>query len=723
MQATRLIHLSGATVSLVLEPNTDGAPVWRYFGAPAGSDGSLSVSGLADAWPAAGAQPLPPTMLENDPPLTLLPTHGLGWFNQPALAGSRAADGGDLDWAHDFRPDDVQWDEHTLRVELSDDVAGLGMTVVYSVEPESGVVSAWAELDNRADTPFRLDWLAAACVPLAPGMDRVLGFSGKWTLEFQENRETLGVATWRRDNRRGRTSHDSFPGVIAGSTLGDDDGTALGAHLGWSGNHTILIEPLADGRRQLQIGEWLAPGEVVLARGERYRTPTAYLAFSARGLNALSASFHQFVRQHVLAWPGGRMAPRPVHLNTWEAVYCKHDPDDLMSLATSAAEVGVERFVLDDGWFHRRDSDRAALGDWWPDARKYPHGLAPLIEHVRTLGMQFGLWVEPEMVSPDSDLYRAHPDWAMHLEGRPLVTGRHQLVLDLANRDVEDYLFDALDTLLRGHSIDYLKWDMNRDLATAGHRGRAAYRRQTDACYRLLARLRAAHPALEIESCASGGGRADYGMLAHMHRVWTSDSNDALTRIGIQRGFLRFFPPEVMGAHIGPAVSHTTGRRHDMAFRAAVAVPGHLGLEMDVRMLDPDERAELVRWIGLFKTWRDVAHSGTLRQGEAGASLAWLQIAAPDRSAALIAIYRRREDTDRYIAPMPVKGLDPMRRYRVQILHMPTAPHYAKPSGLLATLAERGLVLSGATLGDLGVPVPPLPPESAVVIGCTEALD
>ncbi|SMG53732.1 alpha-galactosidase [Paraburkholderia susongensis] len=719
MQATRLIHLSSNAISLVLEPNTAGAPVWRYLGARAED----AASSLADAWPAAGARPLPPTVLENDPPLTLMPTHGLGWFNQPALAGSRTAEGGDLDWAHDFRTDHVEWDTHTLRVALSDSVAGLGLTISYTLEPDSGVLSTWAELENRGDTPFRLDWLAAACVPLAPGMDSVLGFSGKWTLEFQEHRETLGVATWRRDNRRGRTSHDSFPGVIAGSTLGDDDGVALGAHLGWSGNHTILIEPLADGRRQLQIGEWLAPGEVVLAKGERYRTPSAYLAFSARGLNGLSQHFHQFVRQHVLTWPDGRMAPRPVHLNTWEAVYCRHDLDDLKSLASSAAGVGVERFVLDDGWFHRRDSDRAALGDWWPDARKYPRGLAPLIDHVRKLGMQFGLWVEPEMVSPDSDLYRAHPDWTMHLEGRPLVTGRNQLMLDLANRDVEDYLFDALGTLLGEQPIGYLKWDMNRDLATAGHHGRAAYRRQTEACYRLLERLRTAYPSVEIESCASGGGRADYGVLAHMHRVWTSDCNDALTRIGIQRGFLRFFPPEVMGAHIGPAVSHTTGRNHDMAFRAAVALPGHLGLEMDVRLLDTEERAALLRWVDLYKTWRDVTHGGTLRQGEIGASLAWLQIAAADRSAAFVAIYRRQEDSHRYIAPMQVKGLEPTRRYRVQILHMPTAPHYAKPSGLLATFAAQGLVLSGATLADLGVPVPPLPPESAVVIGCTEVMD
>ncbi|MFM0154354.1 alpha-galactosidase [Paraburkholderia sediminicola] len=715
MHATRFIHLTGHAVSLVLESSADGPPVWRHFGA--------KTSNLDDVWPAAAARPLPPAVLDNDPPLTLLPTHGFGWFNQSALVGSRPDNGGDLDWAHDFRQDDMHWDEHALRVTLSDPIAGLGLTLSYALDPDSDVVSTWAEIENRGDTPFRLDWLAAGCVPLTPEMDHVLGFSGRWTLEFQEHREKLGIAAWRRDNRRGRTSHDSFPGVIAGRTLADDDGAVLAAHLGWSGNHTIVIEPLTDGRRQLQIGEWLAPGEVVLQKGERYRTPTAYLSFSTQGLNGLSANFHRFVRQRVLTWPGGRMTPRPVHLNTWEAVYCHHELDDLKSLATAAADVGVERFVLDDGWFHRRDNDRAALGDWWPDARKYPQGLGPLVEHVRHLGMQFGLWVEPEMVNPDSDLYRAHPDWAMRLDGRPLVTGRHQLVLDLANQQVEDYLFEALNTLLHAHPIAYLKWDMNRDLASAGHRGRAAYRRQVQACYRLLSRLRSSCPTVEIESCASGGGRADYGTLAHMHRVWTSDCNDALTRIGMQRGFMRFFPPEVMGAHIGPAISHTTGRRHEMAFRAAVALFGHLGVEMDVRLLDANERAELVRWITLFKAWRDVAHSGTIYQGTVEPSLAWLQVVAPDLGASLIAVYRLVEDANRYAAPVPVKGLDPARRYRVEILHMPVAPHFTKPSGLLASLADGGVVLSGATLRDFGLPLPPMPPESAFVIRCNAVDD
>lgn len=713
-----LLQLAGTAVSIALEPASSGPPLWRHFGA------RLTEAG---AWPLAGARPLPPNALDGDLAFSVLPTHGLGWFQQPALLGARPGDasGEGSDWAQQFEVEKVRRHGQTLTITLGDDTAALGLTLHYTIDPATDVLSTWAELENRDTTPFRVDWLAAACVPLPPEAEQVIGFWGRWTLEFQQSRERLGVATWRRDSRRGRNAHDTFPGVIVGTTLADDDGPTWGAHLAWSGNHTLLIEPLNDGRRQLQMGEWLAPGEVVLGPGERYRTPEALLSFSAGGLNGLSGNFHRHLRRNVLRWPGGRIAPRPVHLNTWEAVYFDHDLDGLKALASAGAEVGVERFVLDDGWFHGRHDDRSSLGDWWPDAGKYPRGLTPLAEHVRGLGLQFGLWVEPEMVNPDSELYRAHPDWALQMAGRPLVTGRNQLVLDLTRPEVIEYLFDKLDGLLREVPIAYFKWDMNRDLATAatgaGHRGRAAYRRHNLALYALLERLRAAHPQLEIESCSSGGARVDAGILRHTQRVWTSDCNDALTRIGIQSGFLRFMPPEIMGAHIGPAHSHTTGRTHSLAFRAAVALFGHLGVEADVRQLDAAERAELARWIGIYKDWRELVHHGVLRQGEHHGR-AWLQARAEDGSAALVALYRRLEEAPRYTPPLRVPGLVPARRYRLQALHLPRVPHSTASTGVIDALAAGTLEMSGAQLAELGLPLPPLPPESAIVVGIREVL-
>ena len=709
MEQTPLWVLSGRACSIALEAVPGAVPLWRHFGA--------RLSGAPMAWPLAGARPLPPCTLEGDPALSALPTHGQGWFEQPALLGSRL-DGGD--WAPQFALQRVERTDSSLHLALVDMVAQLAVSLHYRIDPDSDVLSCSAELHNTGDTPFRLDWLAAATVPLPPEAGQVIGYSGRWTLEFQQAREALGVATWRRDSRRGRNSHDTFPAVIVGTTLADDDGPVWGAHLAWSGNHTLLIEPLSDGRRQLQLGEWLAPGEVVLAPGERYATPEAHLTHSPAGLNGMSANFHRHVRRAVLRWPGGEMSPRPVHLNSWEAVYFNHDFEGLKALASAGAEVGVERFVLDDGWFHRRDHDRAALGDWWPDAVKYPHGLTPLIDHVQGLGMQFGLWVEPEMVNPDSELYRAHPDWALHSAGRPIVLGRHQLVLDLSREEVCDYLYGKLDVLLRDNAIAYFKWDMNRDLATAtlgaDHRGRAAYRRQNLALYGLLERVRQAHPALEIESCSSGGARPDMGILRHTHRVWTSDSNDALARLGIQSGFLRFLPPEVMGAHIGPARAHTTGRSHSLALRASVAMFGHLGLEFDVRELDAAGRSELARWIAVHKEWRGVCHSGTLSQGGQGGTQ-WLQATAVDRQSALFALYRRVEDTWRYTPPMQIRGLDPAAVYRLQAMHLPSVSHSQSGTDTIRALAAGALELTGAQLRDFGVPLPALPPESAILIG------
>jgi alpha-galactosidase len=708
-----LLHVAGAAASIALEPRRDsGVPLWRHFG-------SRLDSGDAATWPLADARALPPNTIDHDLAFPLLPTHGLGWFQQPALLGAREGGGGD--WAQHFAVERIDRPhDGALEIVLGDAVAALGVTLRIAVDAATDVFTFSTEIENRGSRAFRVDWLAAACVPLPAEAGEMISFWGRWSLEFQQARERLGTATWRRDSRRGRNGHDTWPTVIAGTTLADDEGPVWGAHVAWSGNVTMLIEPLDDGRRQLQVGEWFAPGELMLGPGARHRTPDALLTFSAAGLNGITANFHRHLRQHVLRWPGGVMAPRPVHLNTWEAVYFDHDLVGLEALADAAAEVGIERFVLDDGWFHRRDDDTTSLGDWWPDARKYPQGLAPLIDHVRARGMQFGLWVEPEMVSPDSELYRAHPDWALALAGRALVTGRHQLVLDLAQPAVVEYLFGKLDTLLRTHAITYLKWDMNRDLATAAGgavvHARAAYHAHTAALYALLERVRAAHPQVEIESCSSGGGRADAGILRHTQRVWASDCNDALTRVGIQAGLMRVLPPEVVGTHVGPATAHTTGRSHTLAFRCAVALFGHMGVEVDLRRLSDAERAELARWIAHHKKWRDVVHHGVMRQGSHH-GLAWMQSRAEDGSAALVALVRRHEEAPRHALPLRVPGLAPQRRFRAHALHVPHVAHSQRSTPVIDALMTGTLELGGAELATIGLPLPMLPPESAIVVG------
>jgi alpha-galactosidase len=333
--------------------------------------------------------------------------------------------------------------------------------------------------------------------------------------------------------------------------------------------------------------------------------------------------------------------------------------------------------------------------------------------------MQFGLWFEPEMVSPDSDLYRAHPDWALQIDGRPLLTSRHQLVLDIARPEVAAYLFNCMHALLVALPIAYIKWDHNRDLATAGDaQGRPAWRRQVGAAYALMQRLRQAHPALEIESCSGGGGRIDLGVLRHTQRVWTSDCIDALSRVQVQHGYLQFFPPEIMGAHIGTAPAHSTGRTQAMAFRGAVALPGHLGVELDVRHLDSDTRRQLKGWIALYKQWRSHLHSNRTWRGDAGDHFVWQLHGTPGGRDWLFLSYRCAPSSLRYQGSARLPMLSAHARYRARVVvpdGLPADALYNGTSPFFEALLE-GVVLDGSWLQHAGLPLPRSKAETAFIV-------
>jgi alpha-galactosidase len=664
------VTLHGSGCSLILEMSEGEAPLWRYWG-PRLPDGVTPGVSLRST------RPEPSFSLAFDQPLSLFPTFGVGWFGQSALLAHR----GGSDYAQCITGCAVEWaGGQTVRFLMRDEVAALDLTVSLSLDPLSDVLTLSTALTNRGAEALDVAWLAAGTVPLPQDARSVRSYSGRHNSEFQLQEDRLGRALWRRENRRGLTSHDCFPGavVMAGEAT-------YGAQLGWSGNHLQNIEWLDDGRYAWSMGEWLAPGEVRLAPGERIETPEMLATCSTEGLNGVAQNFHTAIRARI-AWPNSTMTPRPVHLNTWEGFYFDHDEDALKELASSAAEIGIERFVLDDGWFQGRDDDTSSLGDWWADARKYPSGLAPLAKHVTGLGMAFGLWVEPEMVNPDSELFRAHPDWAMQIAGRPLLAARNQLVLDLSRAEVSDYLFEKIAALLRALPITYLKWDHNRDLTTAG--ARPAYRCQVLACYALMARIRADFPQVEIEACAGGGGRIDGGIIRHTHRFWTSDCIDAVSRVEIQRGFLQFMPPELMGAHVGTAPAHSTGRSQSMDFRAAVALPGHFGVELDVRSLVGSERETLRGWIVAYKAKRDCLHHGKVWMGEAGDGIVWQ--AHGDADDMLLLIYRVAPMAQRHMPVLRLAMLDPARRYAV----------------------EGHADYDGAWLIQMGLPIPPMMAET-----------
>jgi alpha-galactosidase len=704
------IVLHSRRCSLVLEVHADEAPIWRYWG-------PRLPEGATPRVPLRETRPQPSFTLDFDQPLTLLPTFGVGWFGQSALLAHR--DG--LDFAQAITACEVEWltPARALRLRLSDAVAALRIDVTLQLDEASDVLTLQSTLHNLGTAPIDVQWLAAGTLPLPSHVDAVRSYAGQHVHEFLLQTDKLSRSLWRRENRRGHTSHDCFPAAVVttpGAT--DDAGLVFGAHLAWSGNHAQTIEWLHDGQYQWQLGEWLAPGEGRVAPGASLQTPEIVASCSRAGFNGLAANFHTELRSR-LNWHGGTMRARPVHINTWEAFYFDLQPDKVMALADAAAEVGVERFVLDDGWFQGRHHDRAALGDWWPDPGKFPQGLGPLAQHVTGLGMEFGLWVEPEMINPDSELFRAHPDWALQLAGRPLLTSRNQLVLDIARAEVSNYLFDKLDALLRELPIAYLKWDYNRNMTTAGAGGYAAYRSQVHALYALLARLRTAHPAVEIESCSGGGGRIDFEVLRHTHRVWTSDCIDALSRVDIQRGFLQFFPPEIMGAHVGTAPAHTTGRTQGMGFRAAVALPGHLGVELDVRHLDADARAELKAWIALYKQWRDRLHHGRVWLGEAGDGLVWQAHGDEGANELLLLIYRVAPSSQRQAPSLRLPMLDNAARYRVSSVAPAgeqDAQWFHSTSPFFTVLKNEGVEFDGAWLAHAGLPVPRATAEACFMV-------
>jgi alpha-galactosidase len=687
--------LHGAQWSVVLERQPDGPPLWRHLGVRL-DPGTLPA--LRDLRAAATFS------LDADQPFPVLPQTGLGWFG-PSTCALRQSDGSALPVV--FNAWDVAEAAGGLTITARDSVAGISAALTIAAAPGGGLELA-TSLTNYAAAPVLIDALASAILPLPASAHRIVAARGRHNGEMVATDESMPAHGWRREAARGIPGHGGpCAAAVLDEGAGWHHGLVLALHLAWSGDTRLEIVPDGEGGFVASAAAVLLPAEMWLQPGETHRTPPLLLAISDAGRNGAAAQLHGAVRAR-LDWPGGAMTSRPVHLNSWEACYFAHDEARIKALAEAAAGIGVERFVLDDGWFRGRNDDCAGLGDWEADATKYPAGLAPVADHVRALGMNFGLWVEPEMVNPNSDLYRAHPDWVLSLPGRPRPTARGQLVLDMARAEVRDHLFAALDTLLRGAAISYLKWDHNRDLAPAGGSAQVA------GSYDLLTRLRAAHPHLEIESCAGGGGRIDAGIARFTHRFWTSDNIDALARVAMQRGFLATMPSEVMGAHVGASPSHATGRVQSLDFRAAIAAQGHFGVELDPATLLPDEREKLAGWITFYKTWRSLIHGGQVLLGDGADGLLWQ--AQGNGNEWLLWVIRVDAATWPRSAPVRLPFAT-ASDWQVQLLR------HAGPRGVLtpragaafAAMREKPQVFTGSWLGGHGLPLPALSPQSALI--------
>ncbi|HEY5834456.1 alpha-galactosidase [Streptomyces sp.] len=713
----RIVSLRAAGTCFVVEL-TEPVPRVLHWGADLGE--------LSDADRAALSLTAEPALLNNslDVPrtFTIWPTEADGWSGTPAhhghLDGTTSAPR--LTTTGTSYRQDAEGGE--LSVSLTEGAAGLDVTVTYTLEP-SGVLGVRTEITRQAEAdpaPYDLAQVTTL-LPLPRRAGEILDFTGKWSRERSPQRGPLRYGTHSREVRRGKPGLDSPYLVAVGVPgFGFREGEVWGLHVGWSGDQRYLVERLPEGAGThasvLGGGDLLRAGEVRLAPGDSYRTPVCYFAWSGEGLDGLADRFHTLLRDR----PTHPRRPRPVILNSWEAVYFDHDLDRLLRLVDRAAEVGVERFVLDDGWFNGRRSDHAGLGDWTVDPEVWPGGLTPLVDHVRSLGMEFGLWFEPEMINLDSDLARKHPEWVLGPAGGLGPAARHQHVLDVANPDVSDYLLRALDTLVEKYAIDYLKWDHNRELheAVRGASDRPVARAQVEAVYRLLDALKERHPGLEIESCASGGGRIDLGILARTDRVWASDCNDPVERQSIQRWTGQLLPPELVGAHVGASPSHTTARRSTDTFRLATALFGHPGIEQDITRCTPEELARLTAWTALYRELRPLLHGGrTVRADLAGDATLLHGVVGYDGTAALYCWARVATSTEAQSGRVRLPGLAAEGTYRVRVrteLGLPSFHQNGGPAWFAAAV-DGWVTLPGTVLAVAGVPMPTLNPEQALL--------
>ncbi|WP_421854818.1 alpha-galactosidase [Oricola sp.] len=667
-----------------------GVPALIWFGPPLPRDEQLEVLASASLPNVSGGQ------LDPFVPLTLCPVAMTGWQGNPGIAVENDAGEHVLPELRLARVDVPDETTRVFHIEGRDAEPCVSLRIEARLEP-GGLLSLASAAE--AAPGYRVRWLAAATLPVPQDLERVVDHAGRWCGEFRRQETRFATGQIVRDGREGRTGHAGFPGArFLGAVTGADTGRAMGATLAWSGGHTMVAEELPDGRRYVQFGP---------ARDSYTNVgddaPSLLVGWSEEGENGLTAGFHAHVRGLPL-----RPVDRPVHYNCWEAVYFRHDLDELKEIATLAADIGAERFVLDDGWFKGRNDDTTSLGDWTVDPVKFPDGLHPLTDHVRDLGMRFGIWFEPEMISRDSDLYRAHPDWVLGPRAQP--SGRNQFVLDLRRPGVTNYLFDVVSGILADYPVDYVKWDHNRMLTGGGPD-------QTVELYRLLARLRDAHPDVDFESCASGGGRIDYGILAHAVRVWLSDSNDALERLRMQHEAARWLPPEFVGSHVGPRVCHTSGRILPMAFRAWVAAQRHMGFEMDPRELTPEEAATLKRataWWRENRAFLFSARQHLLHSNDPEVFAEILVDEARDR----FVVFKGQAGAAASIAArrFALSGLDPDAIYAVRLIDADRVPGALNRYAATGFMHGEPVALSGRAMMYHGLPLPNGFPCSMLVV-------
>lgn len=536
----------------------------------------------------------------------------------------------------------------TLAITLKEVKLPLTLTLRYTTFDDSDVIVRSASLTNKMDTHLYVSKLDSLQLDLVDDDWDLLSFNGAWARERHLERSHVSQGTHVIESRSGVSSAGHNPLVfLARPTTTEESGEVYGCNLVYSGNHKEEIDVSPYGKVRLLTGINSSTLRWKLMPGETFSSPEAVLTYSDQGLGGASARFQQFVNEHIVRglW---KWRERPVLLNSWEAFYFKYDEDKLLSLARHAASLGVELFVIDDGWFGSRVDDRSSLGDWTVNPGKFPSGIAEFSRRIHNLGMLLGIWVEPEMVSEESQLYKAHPDWAIEMPGRDPAMGRHQLILDLTRKDVRDYLFDSIGKVLTDGDVNYVKWDMNRtfsDLYTINHDVRHMgefSHRYVLGLYELLDRFTRKFPNILFEGCASGGNRFDLGMLCYTSQIWCSDDTDARERIAIQSGTSYGYPLSTIGSHVSAVPNHQTMRITNLESRFNVAAFGSLGYELDLASLPLEQRNLIREQIAFYKRFRSVFQFGTFYRNKTGNQSQW-SVVSQDRKTILTLFWQDRQ--------------------------------------------------------------------------------
>ena len=677
----RAFHLRNESISYVLYEMPDGTLAHLYFGP------RLAGLNAANLLRHAGVEEAGFTQQE----CTLdrlpreYPSFGLGDGREGALS----VEAGDGTTMVDLRLADFEMVEgkpaleglpatrgegaRTLTLTLKDAFTGLEVRLNYTVFDDCPAIARSARLLNGGSAALTANRAYSLCLDLPDDGYELITLSGAWARERDVYRRTLVPGEQGVSSRRGASSLQSSPFMaLVRPEATEAAGEAIGMALVYSGNFAATVEVSQHNVARALLGVNDRDFAWRLAPGEAFQTPEAVLVYSDEGLGGMSRAFHRLWQNHLLPqrWVG---RARPVLLNSWEAAYFDFDEEKLIAIARSAAEAGVELFVVDDGWFGHRDDDTTSLGDWQVDPRKLPSGLGALADRVRALGLQFGIWMEPEMVSPDSALYRTHPDWCMHIPGREHITSRHQLILDLSRPEVQDFVVEVVSNTLRETGAAYLKWDMNRNFTNIGSPALPRERqgelphRYILGLYAVMDRLVRAFPDVLFEGCASGGGRFDAGMLAYVPQFWCSDNTDALCRCRIQYGTTLVFPASTMGSHVSAVPNHQTGGCAPMQTRYAVALGGCFGYELDPRRLSEAERGEMRGQVAFANATQQLRLYGDLyrlRSPFEGNEAAWMSVSS-DRREALLTLVRARSRANTLPPLVRLQGLDAGTRYQI----------------------------------------------------------